>query len=433
VSRRISKNVRGTIYKVSFPTLPNRTVQPSEVSLIQKAGHHDILIMEFRSQIPAWLATLKTGVPVQFEWRQGTRKSTWYGYVTIVRSELASQKYQPMKIQCVGSSYVLKQSAARTFKNKSIKDVAEIIASENGLSFIGDNLPNLTRYPQLAITGESYWEWLQAHALEIGCVAFVSGTRLFLRRIQDLLDVGSTDVPILQLWDTNIPTATVGYDRTLVSFNMLNGEYIERTSTTRTDKALGGVNILTGKEFVTKSSPKSLTYGLRKSISDVLFEDQLTSQVSTSLQMAQAKATGAALVTQFSLPARAIAQGDPRMTLFYPVYVEGTGVNSDGYWMISEVSHEFHISGEYRVKLLLLTDGAGPSLTTLYRTASPNLTGTVNLKKAILNNTPQIGASATGATALKSSTKIIKQNNQGFLRTPTRWKATGKSKSEGRK
>ena len=433
MSNKISKNVRGTVYKVSFPTLPNRILQPSEVSLLQKAGHHDILTMEFRSQIPSWLATLKTGIPIQFEWTQGKRKTKWYGYVTVVRSELAAQKYQPMKIQCVGSSYVLKQSAARLFKNKSIKDVAEIIATENGLSFIGDNLPNLIRYPQLAVTGESYWEWLQTHAAEIGCVAFVSGTRLFLRRIQEVLDVGSTDVPILQMWDTDIPIATVGYDRTLISFNVFSGEYIERTSVTRSTKAVGGVNLLTGKEFVTKSSPKELTKGLRKSISDVLFEDQLTTEVSTSLDMAKAKADGSSLLAQFSLPAKAIAQGDPRMVPFYPVYVDGTGANSDGYWMISEVSHEFHISGEYRVKLLLLTDGSGPSLTTLYRTASPSLTGTVNLKKAILNNTPQIGSSAAGSTKLKNSTKIIKQNNQGFLRTPTRWKATGKSKSEGRK
>lgn len=424
MSNLVSKNVKGTRYRVLFPTLPERSALPSEVTLLQREGYHDILTMEFRTQIPSWLATLKTGVPVEFEWTQGKRKTKWYGYVTLVRSELAPQKYQPMKVQCVGSSYVLKQSAQRIFKNKTIKDVAEIIASENGLSFTGDNIPNLVKYKQLGLTGESYWEWLQTHAAEIGCAVFVSGTRLFLKRIQEVLDVGSTDVPVLQMWDTSIPVMTVGYDRTLISFNLLNGEYVERGGASRTAKSLSGVDTLTGKEFTAKTSPKEFTKGLRKNISDVLFEDQLTGQVSESLEMARSKSAGAALLAQFSLPARAVAQGDPRLRPFYPVFVEGTGVNSDGYWMISEVVHEFHIGGDYRARLLLLTDGAGPSLTTLYRTGTPNLTGTLNLKKAIMDKRPQLGDLISGAASIRSSTKIVKQGNQGFLRTPTRWKST---------
>jgi hypothetical protein len=54
-------------------------------------------------------------------------------------------------------------------------------------------------------------------------------------------------------------------------------------------------------------------------------------------------------------------------------------------------------------------------------------------KKAIADNTPNIGASGAGKTALRTNTKIIKESNQGFSRTPTRWKATAQSKSEGRR
>lgn len=433
MSRRIAKDVKGTIYKVSFPTLPNRSIQPSIVDLYQKAGQHDILIMEFEINIPSWLATLKTGIPVKFEWTQGKRSNVWYGYVTVVDSEKSVQKYQPMRIQCVGSSYVLKQSVARVFTNKTIREVAAIIAAENGLSFIGDKIPNLIRYPQLTITGESYWEWLQTHANEIGCVAFVSGTRLFFRKAQEVLDVGSSDVPILQMWDTDIPLTDIGYDRTLISFKVMSGEYIERTLNTRTAKISSGVNPLTGKEFVAKTTQKELGKGLRKNVSDVLFEDPLSTSVASSLDMAKSKTTGSALLSQFSLPAKAFAQGDPRMQPFYPVYVEGTNQLGDGYWMISEVVHKFAISGEYKAQLLLLTDGSGPNQTTLYRTATPSYTGRVNLKKAIVDNTPQVGGALKGATALRSNTRIIKQGNQGFARTPTRWKATAKSKSEGRR
>jgi phage protein D len=433
VSRRIAKDVKGTVYKVSFPTLPNRTIQPSLVDLYQKAGQHDILVMEFETNVPSWLSTLKTGIPVKFEWFQGKRTNVWYGYVTVVDSEKSPQRYQPMRVQCVGSSYVLKQSASRIFKNKTIREVAAIIAAENGLSFIGDKVPNLIRYSQLTITGESYWEWLQAHANEIGCVAFVSGTRLYFRRAQEVLDVGSSDIPVLQMWDTDIPLTDVGYDRTLLSFKVMSGEYVERTANTRAAKISSGVNPQTGKEFVAKTTQKEVGKGLRKTVSDVLFEDPLTMSVAHSREMAKSKTAGAALLSQFSLPAKALAQGDPRMQPFYPVYVEGTNVLGDGYWMISEVVHKFVITGEYKAQLLLLTDGSGPNLTTLYMTATPSFVGKVNLKKAIIDNTPKAGASLRGATALKSTTRIIKQGNQGFARTPTRWKATSKSKSEGRR
>ena len=328
--------------------------------------------------------------------------------------------------------FILHQFKCRIFRNKTIREVAAIIAAENGLSFIGDKVPNLIRYPQLTITGESYWEWLQVHANEVGCVAFVSGTRLYFRRAQEVLDVGSSDIPVLQMWDTDIPLTDVGYDRTLLSFKVMSGEYVERSANTRTAKISSGVNPKTGKEFVTKTTQKEVGKGLRKNVSDVLFEDPLTTSVAHSREMAQSKTAGAALLSQFSLPAKALAQGDPRMQPFYPVYVEGTNVLGDGYWMISEVVHKFVITGEYKAQLLLLTDGSGPNLTTLYRTATPSFVGKVNLKKAIIDNTTRVGAALRGATALKSTTRIIKQGNQGFARTPTRWKATAKSKSEGR-
>ena len=429
----LAKNVKSTSFEISFPTLPNRKLKPSEATLRQKAGQHDILTLEFPFQVPAWLATLKTGIPIEFKWTQGLRTSVWHGYVSLSSYEQAPQKYRPTKIQCIGASYVLKQAVCRVFKNKTVREVAAIVAAENGLSFIGDKLPNLTRYNQLTITGESYWEWLQMHAEEIGCVMFVSGTRLYLRKAQEVLDVGSTDIPILQMWSNDIPVTNVGPDRTLYTFKMLNGEYVEQASNTRTSKTISGVNALTGKIFTTKATQKDVGKGLRRVTSDVLFDDQLTASVSQSLEAAKSKTQGAALLSQFSLPAKAVAQGDPRIRLYYPVFVDGTGSASDGDWMVSGVTHAFHANGEYKASLDLLTDGSGPSLVTLYRSASPNRQGLVNLKKAIADNTPNIGASGAGKTALRTNSKIIKESNQGFSRTPTRWKATAQSKSEGRR
>lgn len=425
----VGKNVRGTYFKVSFPTFSAaRPVQPSLVQLVQRQGAHEILTLEFRNTIPSWMLSIKTGIPVKLEWNQGRQNNTWVGYISFISKESSAQRSQPMIIRCVGASFVLKQSVQRVFRNKTIQDVARQIAQENGLSFVGDSIPNEVRYEQLVIAGESYWEWLQLNASQIGCVVYVTGTRMFFKRITSLINLGSTNVPILQMWDTAIPATAVGVDRTLSYFKIISGEYVEGKAEPRSQKISGGVDPLSGKAFYAKATPKKSREALRKTVSDVLFDDPITNRVVHGPTMARSIAEGAAFLAQFSVPAKAIGQGDPRIKPYFPVYIDGTGTDSDGYWMVEEAIHEFHISGEYKVKLRLLTDGLGANKTSPYRQATANLTGTINLTQALINKTPELATSPAKSSKLALKGPIIKQGNQGFVRTPTKWKATATSK-----
>lgn len=329
-----------------------------------------------------------------------------------------------MIIRCIGASFVLKQSKQRVFKNKTIQEVARILATENGLAFSGDTVPNQARYNQLVIAGQSYWEWLQTHATRIGCAAYVSGTTLYLKRITSLLNQGSADVPLLQLWDTSIPAFSVGVDRTLSYFKVLNGEYVESESNVRSQKLSGGIDPVTGRASYASATPKKNTTGLRKVTSDVLFNEAVTNRVAHGAVMTKSIAEGAAFLSQFSIPAKAIGQGDPRIKPYFPVYVDGTGAESDGYWMVKEALHEFHISGEYKVTLRLLTDGLGANRSSLYRQATTSGAGTVNLKQALITGTTRLSTSPVKTSRLTKKTAIIKQGNQGFSRTPTLWKTT---------
>lgn len=429
MSKLVSKNVRGTSYKLSFPTFSaTRAVQPSLVQLVQRQGSHEVLTLEFRNIIPTWMMSIKTGIPVQFEWTQGKQSSTWVGYVSFISKESSAQRNQPMTIRCVGASFALKQSVQRVFRNKSIQDTARIIASENGFSFVGDTIPNQVRYEQLVISGESYWEWLQKRAASIGCVVYVSGTRMFFKKFTSLINLGSTNVPLLQMWDNSIPATAVGDDRTLSYFKILSGEYIEGSTEPRSQKLSGGIDPLTGKAFYAKATPKKSKDALRKTTSDVLFDDPITTRVVHGPVMARSIAEGAAFLAQFSVPAKAIGQGDPRIRPYFPVYIDGTGTDSDGYWMVDEAIHEFHISGEYRVKLRLLTDGIGANKASPYRQATANVAGTINLTQALISKTPQLSTSPAKASKLVTKAPIIKQGNQGYTRTPTKWKATATSK-----
>lgn len=426
----VGKNVRGTYFKVTFPTFTAaRVVQPSLIQLVQRQGAHEILTLEFRNTVPSWMQSIKTGIPVKLEWVQGKQSNTWVGYVSFISKESSAQRSQPMIIRCVGASFVLKQSVQKVFRNKTIQEAAKQIAKENNFSFVGDKIPNEIRYEQLVIAGESYWEWLQASAAKIGCVVYVTGTRMFFKRITSLINLGSTNVPILQMWDVAIPSSAVGVDRTLSYFKILSGEYIEGQSEVRSQKISGGVDPRTGKAFYAKATPKKSKEALRKVVSDVLFDDPITTRVVHGPTMAKSIAEGAAFLAQFSVPAKAIGQGDPRIKPYFPVYIDGTGTDSDGYWMVEEAVHEFHISGEYRIKLRLLTDGIGANKTSIYRQATANLTGTINLTQALVSNTPDLAVSPAKSSKLALKGPIIKQGNQGFVRTPTKWTATARSKA----
>jgi phage protein D len=433
INQTIGKNPRGTKYTVKFPTLPSLTVAPSKITINQKMYAHDVVTLEYPSISSLFVSVLKTGVPIQIDWKQGTRTNSWVGYVSYVSKDKAAQSNQPMTIRCVGASFELKQSNQLIFKNKTIPEVAAELAKKSGFSFITDKASTAIRYEQMALSGETYWEWITANAKNIGYGVYASGTRLFFRPLKNILDEASTDVPILQMWRSDIPSNVAVYDRTLYSFKVLNGEYVEWSeSTIRSQKLTAGINPLTGKNVSAKADPKRTNGGLRQTPGDSIFNDPLVTTVNHDEVMAKANAEGNALLAQFSLPAFIKGQGDPRIAPFKPVYVEGTGKESDGYWMVAEVTHTLHIKGEYTIEATILTDGSGPSQQTIYRQTTPSIAGTVNLREAVLKNKNRVSGSPAKLSVLRARGPIIQEGNQGYNRTPTKWKATARSRAEGR-
>lgn len=432
ISQTIGKNPRQTKYTVKFPTLPTLKVVPSKITISQKMYAHDIVTLEYPSVSSLFMSVLKTGVPIQIEWTQGTRTTSWIGYVSYVSKETAAQSKQPMTVRCVGASFELKQSDQTIFRNRTIPEAAEALAKRAGFSFITDKSSTALRYEQLSLVGESYWEWMVANAKRIGYGMYVSGTRLYFRPLRKILDEASTDVPILQMWRSDTPSTSPVFDRTLYSFRILNGEYVELSDIVRSQKLTGGINPLTGKQVSATADPKTLSGGLRRTPGDSLFNDPLVETVNHDDVMAKSNAEGNAFLAQFSLPAFVRGQGDPRIAPFKPVYIDGTGKESDGYWMVAEATHTLHIKGEYTLEATILTDGSGPNQQTIYRQTTPAIAGTVNLREAVLKNKNRASGSPTKLSGLKARGPVIREGNQGFNRTPTRWKATARSKAEGR-
>lgn len=449
-NRPVGKYRRGTKFRVDYPTLPTIKIQPREITLTQKQKKHDVLVVEYQSTSLKNAKLLKTGVPIKFSWKQGSRKMEWLGYVTQVNRKGGAQKAKPMKVYCVGSSYVLKQRKTKTYRNKTIPEVAAKIAKQNKLKFVGDT--HSRRFEQLVISGHTQWKWLHEQADRIGFAVYVQGTTLYFQSLDKLLDKASADAPIFQIWDPAIPRSFNQLDRTLDYLDVMTGENVEDDSPSRTIKTVGGVNPVTGKSFTAKKSPKDSGKKIRKNVSAALFDEYNDEQVANTKLDAKNAAEGAAELARFNIPAKAFGQGDPRVGPYKLVYVEGSGQQTDGHWVVREAVHKFVYGGNYSVEMLVATDGTEENVVNPRRKSSKSISGTINIPELLANNRAfsvnpsdltinlaiEQGAGSSGSLSSRTEVSgtsrlsirspILNQvNTQGFARTPSFWETTSPS------
>lgn len=411
-----------TTLSLNFPTLPSLELQPQYVKLIQKQHHHDVIILQFPSSSTIWTANVRTGVPMKFTWKQGQVQGVWYGYVSFISTEVVAATRKTMEVHCVGVTFPLKKRQVRVFKNSTITQAAKAIAYENGFDFVGEEHPQV--FEQLVISGQSYWEWLQEQANKIGYALVIDGMTMHFRPVDKLIDSAAASVPMMAFFEQDVPYGMMFYDRTIDYFKALNGEYIEDSSNLRTRKKVGGVDPLSGKVILASQSPDTVGDNLREEVSDVLFDEHRVDQVVNSSVAADVSAIGAAHKSRFNMPAIVVGQGDPRLRPYGPVYVSGTGQQTDGYWVVKEVEHEINYNGTYMVNLTLLSDGIGKNIVTAARTGNGSMVGQVNLDNEVYGNGSLPNYTPDGTVMLSSPHEIMFEDKQGFKRTPTLWTST---------
>jgi phage protein D len=416
----VTKYRRGTGTNVSFPTLPSLSVQPRRIDLYQKQYTHDLLVLEFPTDSPLWFESVQTGVPVRFVWKQDTLEKNFIGYVSSITKTHSPQRMNSMTVLCVGSSFTLKERATRVFIKTSVPNAVRTIAEENGFNFIGEDHSQI--FNQLSITGVSYWEWIQEQAKRIGYGIIVDGMNFFFRPIDKLIDMGFSSAAILSMGNTTAPFNTQYLDRTLDVFKVTNGDNIEDSINYRTIKNVGGVDPLTNKVILSSASPGNVGTGIRTEVKDVLFSEYRTDRVVTDDKSADLIAQGAAQMARFNLPATVKCQGDPRIRPFGTVFIAGTGDLTDGFWIVREAHHMFHKIGDYQLELKIATDGTGDTATTPFRNRTDINVGTLNFGETLTTNGIPALFFTFDSVQLKPEVKIIKEGNQGFNRTPNKWR-----------
>lgn len=374
---------RGTAYSVKFPTLPSLTVQPGRATLLQVQHQHDILTLQFSKESPKWFALIKTGVPVQFSWRQNNISRTWHGYVSYIVKNAVGQTDNMMEIRCIGVTLPLKERTTRVFTNSTISGAVQKIVTEFGFNFIGVDDDRV--FEQLTIAGHSYWEWIQEQARRIGYGVVIHGMDFYFKPFDLLIEQTVSTVPVLAMFHSDAKINTFESDRTLDGIKVLNGEYIETGDGLRTVKNVSGVDPVTGLSVSASRSPVEAGGAVRSRQSGVYFSEVIQDQVVDSQIAATSAANGASQYGRFNVPAQIRGQGDPRIHPFGMVFVSGTGPNSDGFWWVKSVSHQFAWVGDYQTDIEAFSDGTGASSKSYARLEPTTAVGLVNLSEAVAN------------------------------------------------
>jgi hypothetical protein len=271
------------------------------------------------------------------------------------------------------------------------------------------------------IAGHSYWEWIQEQARRIGYGVLVDGMSFIFKPLDKLIDYGITSVPVFSMMGKGVPGGLMYNDRTLDQFVVNHGEYIESPQTLRTIKAIGGVDPITSTAFYSAKSPKDVGDNLRQEVSDVLFSELRAEQVAHSHLAAESLSEGAAHNGRLNMPAKVKGQGDPRLKLFSPVVIRGTGEQTDGYWVARKIKHMFSRNGNYQIEMTVSTDGSGLTNRTAARKDTGTVVGVLNLTDALNNNGIAGNTAVNRAYRLSANRGVQIEYNQGFLRTPNRW------------
>jgi len=424
LNNQSNKARRDTKFKLSFPTMPSLLREPRKIELHQAQYQQDVMVVTFVITGQLWFDTIPTGLPVKFTWSQAMVEKEWYGYVSSISKTVAnSQREKTMEVHIVGSSFPLKNRDARVFIDKTIPEIAEMIARENGFAFVGDK--DSRRFPQLTMAGHSYWEWLQEQAKRIGFVLLVDGTTLYFRKLDSFINQNITEVPVLYAGETQSQYRGQYYDRTLDMFRVVKGDYIESGDTLRTEKNSGGIDPLTQIAYVVSSTPKESGEALRANINDVLFSEYRTDQVSSGFSDSQSVADGAAQMARLNMPAKVKCQGDPRIRPYGTVHVLGTGELTDGYWVVKEVVHIFQKFGDYNIEMTVVTDGTGSNTGSAFRIQQDNNMSKINIPEIVAQSKILENSVNNARTNLSQISPAILPTEQGFKQTGSRWISSG--------
>lgn len=412
----LTKQIRfGSSYTVDFPDFPSFSAQPSKVNLVQKQGQHDVLELTYPVLNSFVLKSLKTGALVRLKWKNDKASNEFVGHVFSVTPLIRSTQTRDTVITCIGAGLKLKEGGTKVWNNKTASEIVSLIAKDGNLK------PNVTqtkvRYSQQYLSGHTRWEKVKELAYRSGFVTQVIGTNLMFHPLDKMIDAFITNIPVLSFQDNMYGAFANLEGHTLDWIKPVAGDLNESATHTKKNKTISGIDQTTGKAFSYTASPKKAGKKLRKSVAEPMFDQIIPERVSESQAEAKAIAEAEAELAKYSLFAEGQAQGEPRIAPYKTIEVNGTGVHTDGFWVITESTHTVFRDGRYLTTFKAMSDGLG---TNKPSSARPENSPMFSSRNVASENFTGIKVKQTPAR-VSSPTTMINQTETGYKVFPRKW------------
>lgn len=414
---RLTRQIRfGTTYTVDFPDFPSFNPQPSSFKLVQISGNHDVLELTYAALSPIFLKSFKTGAMVRLRWKNEKSNSEFVGYVYGITPLIQSTKTRNTIITCIGASLKLKEGGSKVWNLKTASEIVSLIAKEAGLKA---NVSQTTiRYPQQFLSGQTRWEKIKELAYRSGCVTQVFGTTVYFHPIDKMVDAFMTNTPVLSHEDIMYSPMSSLEGHTLDWFKPTMGDINENVTQVKRNKTISGIDQTTGQPFSHTASPNKQGKALRTNIPQTMFEQIVPERVSENPVEAKAIAKAEAELSAYSMFAEGQAQGDPRIAPYKTVEVNGTGAQTDGYWVVFKAIHFVSKDGRSTTTFECMSDGLGLNKPSATRPGYASNAGSRNI---VMENLTGIKVNQTPAK-ISAPTTMVNQTQTGYKVYPRKWK-----------
>jgi phage protein D len=413
---KTTQNRLGTTFNISFPDFPSFDVKPKGFTLTQEMGKQDVLEITYLRDSNVFYKGLKTGATIKLKWKTSNNiVGEFFGYIIDYTPITQQTLRRPITIRAIGASLPLKEGGNKIWKNKTAPDIVKEIAKKFKLKPVVTPHPMI--FSQQSMVNHTYWEKVQELARRIGYVAQVNGTELHFHPIDKMIDKFITTIPVLSFFDPYGNIWGEFNSQTLDMFKPKVGDYIDKTSNSKKNKVVSGVDPVTGKFYSSSKSPTNVGKNLKSSNANPLFLEALPSAITGNAKMADTLSKAHAQLSRFSITAEAASQGDPRIAPYRTVEINGTGSTTDGNWIVQKTRHQCYYDGRYEVEFTCMTDGIGKNKSSAFRPANASVIPVRNIKQELSSGS----VSKPTVTQLRSPQMLVNKSNTGFKVTPSRW------------
>lgn len=178
--------------EVAIDNVPVNYMTLQQIVIEERSKLHNMAVLTFAGLDPQ-LIHQYLDVPITFSIELRDRSPyTFHGYISYLEPEAKAHNgvvngspFQTTKVYCFGTSYKMKSTVSKIWENVTIGDIAVSLGEKYKFSV---SVPNNTyRFPRLAQSGKSDWEFLSDSCGQLGYDVLMDGTHLHIWDAYDAL------------------------------------------------------------------------------------------------------------------------------------------------------------------------------------------------------------------------------------------------------